>query len=163
MTLIAFVVDLFAMSLVLGASTWFFFIQSPVLYTVMDRERFVPVQMRLALVLLNTVTVSLVVMLVGAILWANAIVSGPVLTAAFGLAAACINRFLVLPMALKAGRQSRRNLEGQGEPGTAVGFAVEGAGPSAAVMHRMVVLFVVLMVAALVAHGITIAAEHTFN
>lgn len=41
-------IDILATSLVVGATAWFFFIQSPILYKAMNREQFVPVQMRLS-------------------------------------------------------------------------------------------------------------------
>ena len=159
--LIAVLVDMLAMSLVIGACIWFFFIQSPVLYSVSERERFVPIQMRLARLALNTATISLGVLVVSAILWAGW--NWPAITAVFSLAMAGINRFIVLPIALKAGGRSRRNREGQGEAGTGLGFAVEGAGPSATAMHLTVVLFVVLMVAGLAAHTFTIAVALPFK
>ena len=54
-------VDVLAMSLAIGATAWFFFIQSPILHKAMKREQFVPIQMRLTKVLFSTLLVLLVI------------------------------------------------------------------------------------------------------
>jgi len=55
--------DLLASSFVIGATIWFFFIQSPVLMKELARERFVPIQMRLTIVLFRTLSGALLAML----------------------------------------------------------------------------------------------------
>ncbi len=56
------VIDLFAVAFVFGATIWFFFVQSPVLLKKMGREQFVPIQMRLTVVLFKSLTISLFIM-----------------------------------------------------------------------------------------------------
>ena len=154
--LIALNVDMFAMSLVLGATAWFFFVQSPVLIKSMGRERFVPMQMRLAVVFFNVATIAIAIMLVGAALQTGSLLAWPTVTAAFALVAVSINKLVVLPMALKAGGRSRGKREGHQQDAHAADFVSEGAGSSTKVLHRLVVLFVVLMVGGLVAHGMAL-------
>ena len=46
--------------------------------------------------------------------------------------------------------------EGRGSKGTHKEFVSTGAGRSATMMHRVVVLFVLLMVAGVIAHGVVL-------
>ena len=141
------------MSLTFGAAAWFFFIQSPVLYKLMVRERFVPVQMRLSRILFTTLFISTLVTVVAAAVSSATVISPATLTAFAALLAVTVNKFVVFPKALRAGGESHKLREAQGETGTAVEFVSDGAGDSATRMHRVVVVFVLLMVAGLVAHG----------
>lgn len=151
---IALIIDIVAMSLVLGATAWFFFIQSPVLYKLMVRERFVPVQMHLSKVLFTTLFITLAILIIAAAVQTSSLVSLSTLTAFFAFLAAGINKFLVFPTALRAGGESHKLQEDHGETGTPSEFVSEGAGRSATRMHRIVVLFVLLMVASLISHAI---------
>lgn len=148
----ALIVDMLAVSFVLGATIWFFFIQAPVLLKRMGRERFVPLQMRLAVVYFNVVAVAVTAVTAGAAVRARTPWDWSLLAAAFALLAVCINKFIVLPRALRAGGQSLKQHQGS-DKSTVADFASEGAGPSTALLHRLVVLFVVLMVAGLLAHS----------
>lgn len=152
---IAQAIDLLAFSFVLGATAWFFFIQSPVLLKRMGRESFVPLQMRLTVVLFETLIVALLVML-GATLLHSPLASLGTGTAAVALLAGLINKFVVVPRALKAGGASRRDIKGKDDEGSTAGFASEGAGDKTKWMHRLVVVFVVMMLGGAVHHGITL-------
>ncbi len=151
----ALIIDIFMMAAIFGSTVWFFFIQSPVLYKAMVRERFVPIQMRLSGVLLKSQLVALVVLFVTAIL-SRSLISVPAIAAAFALIAGTVNKFVVFPRALRAGGESIRSREAEGETGTAVEFVSGGAGHSATQMHRVVVLFIVLMVAGTVTNGVSL-------
>ncbi len=59
---IARTIDFFALAFVFGATAWFFFVQSPVLLKKLGREQFVPIQMRLTVVLFRTLIVFLFIM-----------------------------------------------------------------------------------------------------
>ena len=157
-TTIARGVDLFAMSVVLGATAWFFFIQSPMLFKSMSRERFLPLQMRLTVLFFNAMTILLGVMLAGAAVQPGSVLGWPTITAAVAFVAVGINKLIIVPMALRAGGRSMGKREGQGETGTAVDFANGGAGQSTKALHRAVVAMVVVMVAGLVAHGIVLTS-----
>jgi hypothetical protein len=153
----ALYVDLLATSIVVGATVWFFFIQSPVLYAAMVREEFVPIQMRLSRVLFTTLFAAAGVILVSAVVRSSEIISPATLTAAGAFAAVAINKFVVFPMALRAGGESIRRGDATGETGTSVEFVAQGAGRSATRLHRVVVVFVLLMAGGLVAHAIMMA------
>jgi len=161
--LVASSIDMFAMSFVLGATAWFFLVQSPVLFKVMGRERFLPLQMRLAVLFFNTMTVGLAVMLVATIAHTRSLLAWPTVTAAWAFAAVCIDKVIVLPRALKAGASSRSKGEGHGEASALADFASEGGGSSTKVLHRLVVLFAVLMMVGLVAHALTLVAASSHS
>lgn len=150
---IARTLDLFAMAFVFGATAWFFFVQSPVLLKMLGRDKFVPIQMRLTGVLFSLLTVLLLLMLAAA-LGHSPLDSGTTLTAAIALVAGVINKFVVVPRALKAGGQNRTDIKGKDAEASTTTFASEGVGHQTQALHRLVVSFVVIMVVAVVAHGI---------
>ncbi len=148
-------IDLFALAFVFGATTWFFFVQSPVLLKRLGREAFVPVQMQLTFVLFRALSVSLLIMLSASVVHSpfNSVNS---LSAGIALAAGLINQYIVVPRALKAGGQSRREIKGKDSEGSTAGFASEGAGVRTQWLHRLVVLFVVLMLGGAFVHGVSL-------
>ena len=152
LTQIARVLDIFAMAFVFGATAWFFFIQSPVLMKTMGRENFVPVQVRLTNVLFKALTVSLLLMLMASV-GHSPLPSVTTCAAVVALAAGLINKFAVLPKAFKAGGQNRGAIKGKDDESSVASFASEGVGDRTRVLHRLVVLFVLIMVAAVVTHG----------
>jgi hypothetical protein len=154
---IARTIDLFTMAFVFGATAWFFFVQSPVLLKMLGRDKFVPIQMRLTSVLFMVLTVLLLVMLVATI-GHSPIGSSTTLTAGIALFAGLINKFVVVPKALKAGGQSRTDIKGKDTEASTTTFASEGVGNQTQLLHRLVVLFVVIMVVSVVAHGIRLLA-----
>ena len=154
---IARVIDLFTMAFVFGATSWFFFVQSPVLLKVMRREQFVPIQMRLTVVLFRALTAALLI-LVGASLGHSPITSATSITAILALVAGLINKFAIVPSALKAGGQSRSDIQGKDNEGSTANFASAGVGDRTKFFHRLVVLFVLVMVVGVVAHGIRLLA-----
>lgn len=158
--LIASGIDMLTTSVVLGATVWFFLIQSPTLFKAMGRERFVPLQMRLARLFFKSVTVLLLVMMVATIAHAGLVLTRATVTAAIALAAVAINHVVILPRALRAGGQSRRHDDLTGDA-AAADFVNEGAGRSTKTLHRLVVLFVVFMLVGLVAHGLSFLSAVT--
>lgn len=99
---IARAIDLFALAFVFGATTWFFFVQSPVLLKRLGREKFVPIQMQLTVVLFRALSVVLLIIL-GASAGHSPFGSATTLAAGIALVAGLINQFVVVPRALKAG------------------------------------------------------------
>ena len=150
---IARIIDFFALAFVFGATAWFFFVQSPMLLKKLGREQFVPIQMRLTVVLFRTLIVILFIML-GASSAHSPLDSSTTLAAGIALAAGLINHFLVIPNALRAGGQSRTDIKGKDSEGSIAGFASEGVGNKTQWLHRLVVLFVVIMLGGVVMHGI---------
>jgi Domain of unknown function (DUF4149) len=147
-------IDMLAMSLAIGATAWFFFIQSPILHKAMKREQFVPLQIRLSKVLFSTLLVVLVIVVAASAVNTASLLSISTLTGLLALVAGAINRFVVFPRAMVAGGQSIRLGESTNETSQGTSFLADGAGRSATRMHRVVVVFVLLMVAGLVAHGV---------
>lgn len=149
------ILDLLAFAFVFGATAWFFFVQSPVLLERMGREQFVPLQMRLTVVLFRVLTVTLLLML-GLTALHSRLGSTAMITAAIAAAGGLINKFVVVPRALRAGGRSRKEIAGKDHEGTTTGFASRGAGDATKLFHRLVVVFVVVMLAGSVGHAVTL-------
>ena len=136
------VIDLAVACFLVGANVWFFFLQSPLLISIMGREKFVPIQMKLTKLLFKSLTVAAVLLVLLA--WFSGgtqTIFGAVFAAASALAA----HFVIIPRALKAGGKGRAETIAEGGDHSVAKFASEGSGPSAAFWHRMVVVFVVLI------------------
>lgn len=150
-------IDWLATAFALGATAWFFFVQSPVLLKMLGREKFVPIQMRLTFVLFRLLTILLLMVLMACL--AHSTMTAPTtLAAAIALMAVLINQFYGVPRALRAGGQSRTDIKGKDSEGTTLHFASEGVGNRTQYLHRLVVLFVLLMVIGLIVHGINLLA-----
>lgn len=145
-------IDLASMAFVFGATTWFFFIQSPQLLQRMGRERFVPVQMQLTRLLFRVLTMSLLTASVATLVHSP---SDPAAMISVCVAAAggLTNQFLIVPRALRAGGRSVADVRGRDEEGTTAAFASQGAGARTQTLHRLVVLFVAIMLGGVIAHG----------
>jgi hypothetical protein len=148
------VIDLLATSFAFGATAWFFFVQSPVLLKRLGREKFVPIQMGLTVVLFRTLTAATALVVLATALQGHPPQSSPMLTALVALAGSLINQLVVVPRALRAGGASRQDLKGKDRDASTAAFASEGAGNRTRLLHRLVVLFVVVMLAGLVLHAV---------
>lgn len=148
-------IDIFAMAFALGATAWFFFVQSPVLLKRMGRERFVPLQMRLTVVLFKALSITLVLMLAASLLH-SAPLSTTVITAAVAALGGLLNAQIIVPRALRSGGQSRREIKGKDKEASVADFAYDGAGKTTQFWHRAVVLCVVIMLAGLFPHGVSL-------
>lgn len=145
-------VDLMASSFVFGTTVWFFFIQSPVLLKRMGRDQFVPLQMRLTVVLFRALTVAMTIATAATVTQAGTVSSPAVLASLAALMATVINKYIVVPRALIAGGRGLKEVRGRDAEASVAKFNVEGVGSATTLLHRMVVLFVVLMLAGVVAH-----------
>lgn len=150
-------VDLLASATILGATVWFFFVQSPVMLKRSGRESFVPLQMKLTVVLFKTLQ-TLLLLATGAAAIHSPLGSAVVLTAGVGLLSGLINRHVIVPRALKAGGRSRKDIKGKDEHGSTVNFASQGAGEKTKTLHRLVVLFVAVMLGGIGAHLVTLVS-----
>ena len=74
------------------------------------------------------------------------------LTASVAATAGLLNRYVVVPRALRAGGRSRAQIKGKDHEGSTAGFASYGAGAATKLMHRLVVAFVVVMLGGVVGH-----------
>jgi energy-converting hydrogenase Eha subunit A len=137
---------------VIGATAWFFFVQSPVLIKMMGRDRFTPIQMRLTKILFQTLTIATALIVVLSFLGGGGVTSLSFLGAVVGLLGAAINKYLIVPRALIAGGKGRMEEKDKADDKSVQSFAVEGAGPAAKTMHQTVVLFVVVMLGGLAVH-----------
>ena len=144
--------DLLISAFVLGATVWLFFVQTPSLITMMGRDRFVPIMMRLTKLHFKSLSLALLAVVILALLHSGLTTGLAVIGAAIALVGAASNHFFVVPRALKAGGQGRRDTKDPADDKSVGAFASEGAGPSAKFWHRMVIAFVVVMLAGLIAH-----------
>lgn len=149
---IATAIDLAALSFAFGATVWFFFVQSPVLLRRLGRDAFVPVQMRLTLVLFQALALSTLVSLAASSVLAplDSFVVASSGMAAFG---AWVNKFVIVPRALRAGGQTRKQVHGRDHEASTLAFADHGVGRGTRFFHRLVVLFVLVMLAGLACHA----------
>lgn len=136
------VIDLAVAGFLVGANVWFFFLQSPLLISIMGREKFVPIQMKLTKLLFKSLTVAAVLLVLLA--WFSG-GTQTIFGAVFAAASALLAHFVIIPRALKAGGKGRAETIAEGGDHSVAKFASEGSGPSAAFWHRMVVVFVVLI------------------
>ncbi|MDP1919052.1 MAG: DUF4149 domain-containing protein [Myxococcales bacterium] len=155
---IARTIDLLALAYVFGSTAWFFFVQAPVLVKRMGRDRFVPLQMSLALVLFRSLSVALLVMAGASLASTHAPGSTLVLTALVALAGAVINTVFVLPRALKTGGVSLKEVQSIDEQKSVGNFVSQGGGEATAFWHRVVVFFVVVMLAGAVPHAVALVS-----
>ncbi len=129
---------------VCGVPVWFFFIQSPLLFTELGREKFVPPMMKMTRALFRwTLPIA-----AGVAFATSTFVFGlqlPTVLAGVSLSGAAINSVFVVPAALKAGAAThdvRRNDATK----TVQAFAIDGAASNGTrVLHQTVVAFVVVM------------------
>ena len=150
-------VDLFASATIFGATVWFFFVQSPVMLKRAGRESFVPMQMKLTVVLFKTLQTLLLLAATAAAIH-SPLSSAVVLTAGVGLLSGLINRHIIVPRALKAGGRSRKDIKGRDDEGSTASFASHGAGERTKTLHRLVVLFVAVMLGGVGAHLVTLVS-----
>jgi len=144
---------LVAISVVIGAPVWFFFVQTPALFPFMGREKFLPPMMRLTKVLFRwTLPLAAGTVLLSEILLS---LSGDIAFtertstkwAGASLAAVLVNSLLIVPKALAAG--SKATLKKTGGKSSKVDMAVSGGDPSeksvTKTLHQTVVVFVTVM------------------
>lgn len=155
---IARTIDLLSLAYVFGSTAWFFFVQAPVLVKRMGRDRFVPLHMTLALVLFRSLSVALLVMAGAALASTHAPGSTLVLTALVALAGAVINTVFVLPRALKTGGVSLKEVQSIDEQKSVGNFVSQGGGEASAFWHRVVVVFVIVMLGGLVPHAVALVS-----
>ncbi|MCB9893408.1 MAG: DUF4149 domain-containing protein [Planctomycetes bacterium] len=155
---VARTVDLLALAFALGATLWFFFVQSPLLFKQMGRAKFVPLQMRLTKVLFRSLSVAVALMSAATVFHHAAVPSMPVCSAVAGLVGVLVNSFVVIPRALKAGAASMQDGHSCGGECAMTAFASEGGGNTTRFWHRMVVALVVVMLGGLLPHAYAIAS-----
>ncbi len=153
------VAGLLSAAFVFGTTAWFFFVQAPVLLARLGRERFVPIQMMATKTLGKVLVAATALTLAAAAAGAGAGFAGSPLvwSAALALFGALVNERVVITRALKAGGRGRVEVRGKDAEASTVGFAADGVGDATATMHRLVVLFVVVMLGGVVWHLLLLA------
>ena len=139
---------------VIGVTVWFFFIQSPKMFSLLGRKRFVPVMMQLTKLFFNA-TAPLVAL--GAVLSAlqlRQLMHPAFLSSLIAATAAAINRGVVVPRALAAGRASVADYSREEDSSAKRDFVVEGGSKTKTkTLHQTVVLFVLVQTGALASHA----------
>ncbi len=156
-TQVAYALDLALWAFSFGGTAWFFFVQSPMLLKWMGKERFLPIQMKMASVLFKALALSVPLMFATTLIhgqedfWLHAVTSG------VAMLGALTNAFIVGPRALRAGGSSLRDVRSGEEKDQSVGgFVSVGGGQASKVWHRLVVVFVLMMMGGLVAHAVVL-------
>ncbi|MFT4735017.1 MAG: hypothetical protein ACJA0X_002546 [Cyclobacteriaceae bacterium] len=140
---------------VFGATIWFFFFQSPYLLKKIGRDAFVPIQMQLTVLLFNVLLILTTALFINTIVH-NKINSNVFISAGIVLLGTAINKFFIIPKALRAGGSGLKEVKGENNKGTVANFASLGVGSKTKVLHRLVVVFVVVMLAGTIWHGLTL-------
>mmetsp|Transcript_22599 Transcript_22599/g.33047 ORF Transcript_22599/g.33047 Transcript_22599/m.33047 type:complete len:162 (-) Transcript_22599:140-625(-) len=148
--------DILCLGLVLGATVFFFFVQSPKLLLFMGREKFVVIQMRITSWFFLYIQFPLLVCL-GCSLYKGDTFS--LISSSVALFGGLVNYIFVVPQALKAGKASAGERKGRDSEGTLQKVVIDGAGNSTRFWHQTVVFFVVVMVVGLIMHAYDIAAS----
>ena len=143
---------------VIGSTSWFFFIQSPALLRFMGREKFVPVQMFLTRRLFDALLIAGVVAAGATFAEAGTALDAPQKAALAALLSTAINRFVIVPRALEAGRASTAERRGKDSEVTMGKAIADGGGSGTRFWHRTVVVFVVAMVLGSTAHLATLVS-----
>ena len=151
-------VALTGLALAFGSTAWFFFVQSPVLLRKLGRDAFVPLQMRLTLVLFRFLSAVLVLSLAATCVYTPkaSFAFASLVVAALG---ALFNQLVMVPRALRSGGRSRGRVAGCDHEGTTANFASQGVGEGTKRDHRLVVLFVLVMLGGIVGHASTLVGS----
>jgi hypothetical protein len=154
------IIELLFAEFVICCSVFFFFVQSPALFGLLGREKFVPIMMYLTKHVFF-VYVPLASLLATAFALYNTSFNFSSLRSIFSLAScsfASVNCFIVVPRALQAGAATIGNRKGD-NTNSAVEFAsTGGAKQGTKFWHRTVVLFVLLMVTSSFVHSVQLVA-----
>lgn len=134
-------------------SVWFFFVQSPSLFKRIGRKSFVPIMMHLTRLYFNAVTALNIVVAAVAHARAGGAFPPHVIAAIFALVCTLLNRFVIMPRALEAGKKSFKTNKEEANTQDVTDFAVDGAAKTGTkALHQTVVAFVLAMVAGQVAY-----------
>lgn len=157
--LAARIVDLLAVAFAIGATLWFFFIQSGALVKKMGRDRFVPIQMALTAMLFKSLSIATGLALVAALIHNPSITSISAISAAVGFTGAIFNKLFVLPRAFRAGGRSLRENQDDEQQKSVARFASDGGGQATRFWHRTVVFFVIVMLGGLIVHAVSLVTN----
>lgn len=150
------VLSILSAALVIGATVWFFALQSPFLLRIMGRDKFLPIQMALTQRFLTFVVCAAAAMSIAAFCRTDLSLHTKVV-GWIALAASVVTRFLILPSAFRAAGKARR--EEASPDVSATSFVSDGAGKATRLMHRLVVVFVGLMLLSTIGHVVHLVVQ----
>lgn len=146
--------ELFLAEFVISASVYFFFLQSPILFGFMGRDKFVPIMMHMTkhCFFFYIPIASFIAALLSLFNNNNNFSNIRCMSALASMIFANINTFVIVPQALKAGAATFGNRKGDNTKSAADFVSTGGAKQGTKFWHRTVVLFVLLMVGSSVIH-----------
>uniref|UniRef100_A0A7S2A123 TMEM205-like domain-containing protein n=2 Tax=Ditylum brightwellii TaxID=49249 RepID=A0A7S2A123_9STRA len=147
-------VDILANCMIVGVPVWVFFLQSPLLFQFMGRDKFLSPMMRLTNLMFRwTLPICAAVsVLCSLILRDTATTSGDIelYSSLVSFVSVVINAVVVVPKALQAGKRATRTANNSQ---SATDFAVDGGHQTdTRTLHQTVVVFVVFMLGGAVTH-----------
>jgi hypothetical protein len=152
-------IDYLLAGFTVGTTVWFFFIRSPFLFSLMGREKFVPIMMQMTRVWVRTMFYSVTGLLVVSRIiqrqFQSSLKHYIVLVAWFAILA---NRFVIVPKALKAGAKSHDERKGDNTKDVKKFVVQGGSKTETKTLHQTVVLCVLIMAGALLAHLVDLTA-----
>jgi hypothetical protein len=161
--------DVLLTGFTVGTTVWFFFVQSPFLFQRLGREKFVPLMMPLTRLWVTTMFGSVSCLLAVGVAGPLLLVTGhdtphtrlPLSLTGLAWLAVAVNKFIVVPKALKAGTKSHQERKGDNSKDVK-SFVVQGGSQTQTkAWHQSVVVFVLVMAGALVAHTVAVCASLT--
>jgi hypothetical protein len=160
--------DVLLAGFTVGTTVWFFFVQSPFLFQRLGREKFVPIMMPLTRLWVTTMFGSVSCLLAVGVAGPLCVTSNdtprtrlPLSLTGLAWLAVALNKFLVVPKALKAGAKSHQERKGDHSKDVK-SFVVQGGSQTQTkAWHQTVVVFVLVMAGALVAHTVALCASLT--
>ena len=146
----------------IGVTVYFFFIQSPKLVLILGKEKFVPLMMALTRLWVKVMFASSSALLLSSVWLSNKGLAVNLYLVGIGWVAMAINYFVVVPAALKAGASSARQRKGDNSKNLKE-FVIKGGDSGCATknLHQTVVVFVLIMVGAFIAHLVDFAGNAT--
>ena len=133
--------DILLSGSILSLTVYFFFVQSPFLFGRLGRAKFVPIMMQMTQLFFNVQVVLGVALVV--LSYARVQLGIHTVGAVLALAATTVNRFVVVPRALAAGRASAKERAENPDSHSATDFAVQGGSKTQTkTLHQTVVAVV---------------------
>ena len=135
-----------------GVTIYHYFIQSPTLMKFLGKEKFTPLMMALTRLWAKVMFISSTANLLTSLYLSSHGTIMNLYLVVIGWMAMTLNRFVVVPAALKAGARSTRERKGDNSKDLQE-FAVSGGGKTQTkALHQTVVVFVLIMVGGFIGH-----------
>lgn len=144
-------IDVLANCVIIGVPVWVFFLQSPLLFQFMGRDRFLSPMMQITKLMFRwTLPICAAVSVLCSLGLEGHADTASYLTSALSLVSVMINATIIVPKALMAGKRATRTAYNTQNVSA---FAVDGGHKSETrTLHQTVLVFVVISLLASVAH-----------